>query len=642
MSSNNERLRRNPPRSSSSSNSINEASTASASASSSSSRPVRQTRQTTNGGVRKVIVVDDDDDDDLEVIKPAPVKSSSGLSRPAKASTSASAASGSSDVNFDDVAKLESITGLSRTESIELLKACNNNLETAINIHLSSDAATTSKPSATKPKAAMSSSAKGPLKRTHDDVYQSDESSSSAAATSADDEVRAPIPQKSEKLIDYDPYAALRIQQIKRPKSAFDGNAHEDFKESETSPRKRKAQSNLAQLYKPPIDLMFKGSFEAAKAYGCKENKWILLNVQKTDSFECHCLNRDLWKDETVKDILKASFVFMLNYEDTPEGAKMINYYRIADYPFIAVLNPRTGEKVHQFKKKYDKYLFCEAVTTFLSDHELPMVQDDILEDNTDEATSTATNTAADSDKKTNGLNGHGEPAVNGKVDLSKNGYFNSITRNKDPCLTNGSPLPKGKTAASVLAELTGEPSYAEPEVDVEKDDESSNDSDQKIYRTGKSKAKLESSDEEDEEVVVRKDKYDLMKRSASQKLVDDVKQISIASKPPQTLKHETEGPGVKDCFLRILFPNGDRLDFATNRDSNLKMLVDYLATLGFKRSKHELIERLMPQYQSKEPVQQDSQVTHQSRNLLSLDPNKTTFKDANLFPRTFLLLQEI
>lgn len=128
-------------------------------------------------------------------------------------------------------------------------------------------------------------------------------------------------------------------------------------------------------------------------------------------------------------------------------------------------------------------------------------------------------------------------------MDLSKNGYFNSITKNKAT-----KPAPKVLSAASVLAELTGEPSYDEPEVDVEKD-ESSNDSDQRIYRTGKSKAKLESSDEhedEDEEVVVRKDKYDLMKKSSSQKLADEVKQISIASAPPQLLKHETDGPGVK------------------------------------------------------------------------------------------------
>ena len=85
----------------------------------------------------------------------------------------------------------------------------------------------------------------------------------------------------------------------------------------------------------------------------------------------------------------------------------MVNYYTINSYPFIAVLNPRTGEKVAHFKKKYDTSAFCEAVTTFLSDHELPNVHDDTFEDNNaDEAANTAV-VVVDDEKKTNGFNGH-------------------------------------------------------------------------------------------------------------------------------------------------------------------------------------------------------------------------------------------
>lgn len=85
----------------------------------------------------------------------------------------------------------------------------------------------------------------------------------------------------------------------------------------------------------------------------------------------------------------------------------MVNYYRIHDYPFVAALNPRTGEKVAHFKNKYDTYSFCEAVTTFLSDRELPMVHDDTLEENVDDADSAVV--IVDDDKKVNGLNGHSQ-----------------------------------------------------------------------------------------------------------------------------------------------------------------------------------------------------------------------------------------
>ena len=42
----------------------------------------------------------------------------------------------------------------------------------------------------------------------------------------------------------------------------------------------------------------------------CVVNKWVILNVQNHDDFACKCLNRDLWSDETVKEIIKANFVF--------------------------------------------------------------------------------------------------------------------------------------------------------------------------------------------------------------------------------------------------------------------------------------------------------------------------------------------
>jgi thioredoxin-related protein len=44
---------------------------------------------------------------------------------------------------------------------------------------------------------------------------------------------------------------------------------------------------------------------------GCRSSKWILLNVQDQTDFNCQCLNRDLWRDETVKEIIRANFIFV-------------------------------------------------------------------------------------------------------------------------------------------------------------------------------------------------------------------------------------------------------------------------------------------------------------------------------------------
>ena len=39
--------------------------------------------------------------------------------------------------------------------------------------------------------------------------------------------------------------------------------------------------------------------------------KWVLLNVQSQNEFNCQCLNRDVWSDDTVKEIVKENFVFI-------------------------------------------------------------------------------------------------------------------------------------------------------------------------------------------------------------------------------------------------------------------------------------------------------------------------------------------
>ncbi len=48
-----------------------------------------------------------------------------------------------------------------------------------------------------------------------------------------------------------------------------------------------------------------------SKIQGCKVNKWVLLNVQNQNEFYCQILNRDVWSDDTVKEIVKENFVFI-------------------------------------------------------------------------------------------------------------------------------------------------------------------------------------------------------------------------------------------------------------------------------------------------------------------------------------------
>lgn len=107
----------------------------------------------------------------------------------------------------------------------------------------------------------------------------------------------------------------------------------------------------LAELFRPPFDLMFHGSWDSARDKGKDEEKWLLVNIQDPSIFDCQILNRDIWKDNGIRETVKESFVFLQYNKDDPRGQEYINYYFAAHespdaYPHIAIVDPRTGEQV--------------------------------------------------------------------------------------------------------------------------------------------------------------------------------------------------------------------------------------------------------------------------------------------------------
>jgi hypothetical protein len=107
----------------------------------------------------------------------------------------------------------------------------------------------------------------------------------------------------------------------------------------------------LAELFRPPFELMNQIPWDEAREKGKEEFKWILVNIQDPSIFHCSQLNRDIWTHEGIRELVKENFVFMQYSKDDPRGAQYINYYfplkdSDAAYPHIAIVDPRTGEQV--------------------------------------------------------------------------------------------------------------------------------------------------------------------------------------------------------------------------------------------------------------------------------------------------------
>ncbi|OKL61409.1 hypothetical protein UA08_03894 [Talaromyces atroroseus] len=107
----------------------------------------------------------------------------------------------------------------------------------------------------------------------------------------------------------------------------------------------------LAEMYRPPFELMSRLPWDAAREEGRDNEKWLLINIQDPSIFDCQLLNRDLWKDPSVRDSVRENFIFLQYNKDDERGIPYLQYYfqgsDVSDnYPHIAIVDPRTGEQV--------------------------------------------------------------------------------------------------------------------------------------------------------------------------------------------------------------------------------------------------------------------------------------------------------
>ncbi|KAF2133951.1 hypothetical protein P153DRAFT_362978 [Dothidotthia symphoricarpi CBS 119687] len=194
------------------------------------------------------------------------------------------------------------------------------------------------------------------------------------------DEVRAPIERRSETLIgpgsnwgstDADDVDAMVQEQLARRRAGRAGIFNQRTGQSsvwdstaDSSARRRELatatggaseqsskMSMLAELFRPPFELMYQGSWEKARDMGKEQEKWLIVNIQDPAIFDCQLLNRDIWRNDEIKATVRENFIFMQYAKDDPRGEQYVNYYFHARdsmdaYPHIAIVDPRTGEQV--------------------------------------------------------------------------------------------------------------------------------------------------------------------------------------------------------------------------------------------------------------------------------------------------------
>ena len=67
---------------------------------------------------------------------------------------------------------------------------------------------------------------------------------------------------------------------------------------------------SLSTMFAQPTHLMHRaGGFMGAKNFAKDARRWLLVNIQSDDDFACHALNRDVWRDELVENLVREGFI---------------------------------------------------------------------------------------------------------------------------------------------------------------------------------------------------------------------------------------------------------------------------------------------------------------------------------------------
>ncbi|KAF8416706.1 hypothetical protein EV426DRAFT_413966 [Tirmania nivea] len=116
-------------------------------------------------------------------------------------------------------------------------------------------------------------------------------------------------------------------------------------------------QQSLAEMYRPPYEIIEHLEFDDAREQAKQIKKWILVNIQDRSIFDCQVLNRDIWKAKEVRDTIKEHCIFLQYDKSGIDGQKYVRLYfphaidvpptsPLNPFPIIAIIDPRTGEQV--------------------------------------------------------------------------------------------------------------------------------------------------------------------------------------------------------------------------------------------------------------------------------------------------------
>jgi len=135
-----------------------------------------------------------------------------------------------------------------------------------------------------------------------------------------------------------------------------------------------KKGAHLEKLFAPPEHLMFHGPFALAKEQGKQSNKWVLVNLQDDGNFDCHILNRDVWKNEGVAAVVEHHFLLWQQTHSYGDGQAAMHMYHLDKgmLPAVLAIDPITGAEMKRLTGLIKPQDMLQWLLDFVRTHPAP------------------------------------------------------------------------------------------------------------------------------------------------------------------------------------------------------------------------------------------------------------------------------
>jgi len=194
-----------------------------------------------------------------------------------------------------------------------------------------------------------------------------------------EEEARAPIPAFHDQIISAGHEAKRRRVQVQAAMAEDSAAMSRRMAFDRPGDSEGKHSANLTASSGQAINQLFAApAYNEAAPYhdviqrAKAEGKWVLVNIQEAELFMSHALNRDVWSDDTMTELVTGSCLFWQRDNLSAEGDQFCQYHRCGDVlPHICVVDPRTGRSVKAWhgQKWIKPHEAAECLMSFFDRH---------------------------------------------------------------------------------------------------------------------------------------------------------------------------------------------------------------------------------------------------------------------------------